>query len=98
MYQTHTLSEVAAAVSLGTSSVSLIALGLAFAPADLAYFDPRPWLDRAGARLCVEIVRARFTAGAACDRVRLAVVSGLLLIVTHLDPTSSVPKKGASRA
>lgn len=42
MYDTHTPAEWAAAGSLGLSAISLIALALAFADADAAYFDPRP--------------------------------------------------------
>lgn len=37
----HTWSEWAAALSLGLSAIGLIALALAFADANLAYFDPR---------------------------------------------------------
>lgn len=94
MYQTHSPEEVASVLSLGVSGVALIAVGLAFAPADAAYFDPRPWLDRAGARLCVEIVRGKRTVLNARDRVRLALIAALLVAAPHLDP-SSVPKKGA---
>lgn len=35
-------AEWAAAGSLGVSAISLIGLAMAFADADLAYFDPRP--------------------------------------------------------
>ena len=48
---THSPTEWAAAGSLGLSSISLIALALAFADADAAYFDPRPAARRATAAL-----------------------------------------------
>ncbi|NUO43704.1 MAG: hypothetical protein HOV82_16900 [Streptomyces sp.] len=44
---THLPSEVAAALSLGVSAISLIALAVAFADADPCYFDPRPAVRRA---------------------------------------------------
>lgn len=37
----HTPAEWAAALSLGLSAIALIALAVAFADANLAYFDPR---------------------------------------------------------
>lgn len=46
MTHTHTLADLAASVSLGTSAVALIGLALCFADADLADFDPRPALAR----------------------------------------------------
>lgn len=54
-----TPAEWASAGSLGLAAVALVGLGLAFADADLAYFDPRPALVRAFDRLLVEVVRAR---------------------------------------
>ena len=60
MSHTHTLAEWAAAVSLGVSAIAVIKLALAFADTDLAYFDPRPLLGRAGDRLLVEAVNARY--------------------------------------
>lgn len=59
--QTHDLAEWAAVLSLGVSAISLIGFALAFAPADVEYFDPRPWLGRAGDRLLVEALNARLT-------------------------------------
>lgn len=59
MSQTHSLAEWAAVLSLGVSAVAVIRLALAFADTDLAYFDPRPLLGRAGDRLPVEAVNAR---------------------------------------
>lgn len=53
-------AEWLSAASLGVSGISLIALALAFADADADYFDPRPWLARAGDRLLVEAVNARY--------------------------------------
>ena len=60
MSQTHTPAEWAAALSLGISAIAVIKLALAFADADLTYFDPRPLLGRAGDRLLVEAVNARY--------------------------------------
>jgi hypothetical protein len=78
-------SDWAAAGFLGLSAIGLIALALAFADADLAYFDPRPLLDTGlGARVLVEIVGARYTA-------RDALVAVALL----LSPASA--PKGATR-
>jgi hypothetical protein len=48
------------AIFLGLVPVGAIGFVLAFAGADLAYFDPRPLLGRAGDRLLVEAVNARF--------------------------------------
>ena len=53
-------AEWASAGCAGLSAISVIALGLAFADADLAYFDPRPLLSRVGDRLLVEAVNARY--------------------------------------
>lgn len=52
-------AEWAAAGSLGVSAISLIGLVLAFADADLAYFDPRPLLGVARDRVLVGAVNAR---------------------------------------
>lgn len=57
-YQTHTVADLVSALSLGVSSVALIKLGLAFADADLAYFDPRPAVRRAVAVVHQELVHA----------------------------------------
>lgn len=46
MRHSHTLGDLIAALSLGVSGVALIAFALAFAGANLAYFDPRPALVR----------------------------------------------------
>lgn len=59
MSQTHSLAEWASVLSLGVAAVAVIRLALAFADTDLAYFDPRPLLGRAGDRLLVEAVNAR---------------------------------------
>lgn len=45
--------------SLGVTAIALIGLALAFADADLAYFDPRPLLGLARDRVLVEVVNAR---------------------------------------
>ncbi|MFI8301506.1 hypothetical protein ACIGCZ_36985 [Streptomyces nigra] len=55
---THTPAEWAAAGSLGLTSISLIALALAFADADAAYFDPRPAARRALAAAHQGVVHA----------------------------------------
>lgn len=54
-------ADWAAAGCAGLSAISLIGLALAFADADLAYFDPRPLARRAADRLLVEVCRARHT-------------------------------------
>lgn len=41
------------------TAISLIGLALAFADADLAYFDPRPLAHRTADRLLVEVVNFR---------------------------------------
>jgi ABC-type phosphate transport system auxiliary subunit len=48
-------AEWLSAGSLGVSAISLIGLALAFADADLAYFDPRPLLARVGDRVLVQV-------------------------------------------
>lgn len=77
-------AEWASAGFLGLSGISLIALGLAFADADLAYFDPRPLLARVGDRLLVEAVNARYALRDAA--VWLAALLALLF------PTSEVTR------
>ncbi|WP_435279105.1 hypothetical protein [Streptomyces sp. 1222.5] len=75
----HTASPAdwAAAGSLGLSAIGLIAFALAFADADLAYFDPRRLLDTdLGARLLVEAARLR---DAVCDGSRDAAALVILL-------------------
>lgn len=72
-----TPAEWAQAGSLGLSSISLIALALAFADADLAYFDPRPAVLRAWDRVLVELVNARYAL-----RDAALWVAALLLILT----------------
>lgn len=84
---------------------------LLFPGTTLADFDPRPAVRRAleSGRL-IPVWQAAVDAGhtanrgiatgqraalQARDRTRLVAVSGLLLLVTHLDPTTSAPKKGA---
>lgn len=62
MSQTHSLAEWASVLSLGLVPVGAIWFALAFAPADIEYFDPRPLLGRAGDRLLVEAVNARLSA------------------------------------
>ena len=83
--QTHAPAEWLAFLSLGGSAVGVIAFAVAFADADLAYFDPRPLLARAVDRLLVEVIRGRQT-------VRDAAISlaALLKLLT-------APTKGATR-
>jgi hypothetical protein len=57
-YQPHTVADLVSALSLGVSSVALIKLGLAFADADAAYFDPRPAVARAVKAVHQELVHA----------------------------------------
>jgi ABC-type phosphate transport system auxiliary subunit len=72
-------ADWAAAGSLGLSAIGLIALALAFADADLAYFDPRRLLDTdLGGRLLVEIARAKHTVR---DASRDAAVSAAALLM-----------------
>jgi hypothetical protein len=73
-----TPAEWAAAGSLGLSGISLIALALAFADADLAYFDPRPLASRAADRLLVEAVNTRYALRDAA--ISLAALLALLTI------------------
>lgn len=71
-------AEWASAGSLGLSAISLIGLALAFADADLAYFDPRRLLDTdAGARAVVAVFNA---SAAVRDFYRDA--AALLLLLT----------------
>lgn len=75
-------AEWASAGFLGLSGISLIALALAFVDADLAYFDPRPWLARVGDRLLVEAVNARFFL-----RDAALTVAALLALLTITETT-----------
>jgi hypothetical protein len=61
MSATHSLAEWASVLSLGLVPVGAIWFALAFAGADVEYFDPRPLLGRAGDRLLVEAVNARLS-------------------------------------
>jgi hypothetical protein len=74
---TTTPADVASALSLGVSAISLIAFALAFADADASYFDPRPLLLAVWDRLLVELVRARHTV-----RDVALTAAALLLILT----------------
>lgn len=58
---THTAAEWLAFLLLGVSSAALIPFVLAFAGADLGYFDPRPALRTAADRVLVEAVRSKTT-------------------------------------
>ncbi|MEU3280519.1 hypothetical protein [Streptomyces antibioticus] len=75
-------AEWAAAGFLGLSAISLIRLALALADADLAYFDPRPWLGRAGDRLLVEAVNVRYA-----PRDAAVWLAALLMILTAPEAT-----------
>ncbi len=46
MTRLHTLNDLISALCLGASGVAVIALGLAFADADLTDLDPRPAVRR----------------------------------------------------
>lgn len=90
------------AVFLSVSGYAGLSIPVLLLPdAHRSDFDPRPALTAvwqaavdAGHTTNRGIALAELHAKQARDQVRLAVVSGLLLIVTHLD-SSSVSKKGA---
>lgn len=71
-------AEWASAGCAGLSAISVIGLALAFVDADLAYFDPRPLLARAGDRVLVEVVNARLLLRDAA--ISLAALLALLTI------------------
>ena len=81
---TTTPADVVSALSLGVSSIALIALALAFADADAAYFDPRPLLLAVWDRLLVELVRARHAM-----RDAALTAAALLLILTTSNGATS---------
>lgn len=85
---THTLAEWFAFLLLGASSAALIQLVLAFAGADLAYFDPRPALRTATDRLLVEAVRSK-------DTVR-TLPRDAALSLAALSMLLTAPMKGAT--
>jgi hypothetical protein len=76
---------VPGAVSLGVSAAALIRLALAFADADLAYFDPRPavrqGLVHAGHDLNRAIATAERLAGQAARETALTVAALLILTI-----------------
>ncbi|WP_460071137.1 hypothetical protein [Streptomyces sp. YKOK-I1] len=74
-------SDWAAAGSLGLTAIALVKFGLAFADADLAYFDPRPALGRAVDRLLIEAVRARHSLHTIA-RQALLTAAALLALIT----------------
>lgn len=93
---------VPGAVCLSVTAAGVVSIpALLLAGATRGDFDPRPAVrraldSRAGEWLLVEVVRGKATVHGAFDWARLVAVSGLLVLVTHLDPSSpSVPKKGA---
>jgi hypothetical protein len=82
------LADWAAAGFLGLSAIGLIALALAFADADLAYFGPRQLLETdLGARVLVEVAAARH---AARDARRTAAVTAAALLLILSAPTVEV--------
>ncbi len=93
MYDTHTPAEWAANGCLGVAALGVIKLALAFADADLAYFDPRPALSRAVESgrfdaLLVAVANAKHDAhraGAAARRVPRDVAATALLMLLALD-------------
>lgn len=88
MTHTHSLAEWFAFLLLGVSAAALVQLVVAFADAELAYFDARPALRTAGDRLLVEAVRAK---DSVLNFPRDAAISlaALLLLL-------SAPPKGAT--
>jgi hypothetical protein len=85
---THTAAEWFAFLLLGASSAALIQLVLAFAGADLAYFDPRPALRTAADRLLVEAVRAKDTVRFLPRDAVLSLAALLALLSTAPEATS----------
>lgn len=85
---THTLAEWLAFLLLGASSAALIQLVLAFAGADLAYFDPRPALRTAGDWLLVEAIRSKDTVLNSPRDAALSLAALSMLLTT--------PMKGAT--
>lgn len=88
---------VPAALSLGLVPVGVLALVLAFADADAAYFDPRPAVRRAGAVVHQVAVHAghdlnrvyattQRAAGQAARETALTVAALLILTIPTGDP------------
>jgi hypothetical protein len=94
----------ASAVFLAVGSYAGLSIPVLLLPdAHRSDFDPRPALTSvwqaavdAGHTANRGIALAELHAKQTRDRARLAAVSGLLLLVTHLDPTPAASKKGAT--
>lgn len=82
MSQTHSLAEWAAVLSLGLVPVGAIWFALAFAPADLAYFAPRPWLARAIRSEAVYPLLREWDIARHASREALRDAAALLLLLT----------------
>lgn len=82
MSQTHDLAEWAAVLSLGVSAISLIGFALAFAPADVEYFDPRPLLARAIRSEAVYPLLREWDIARHASREALRDAAALLLLLT----------------
>lgn len=81
---THSLAEWAASLSLGLVPVGAIWFVLAFAGADLAYFDPRPALARAAFVLRLAVYRGRLAVHAARMALESGDWDGLLMVVANV--------------
>lgn len=84
MYDTHTPAEWAESLLPGVGAVGLIALALAFADADLAYFDPRPAVRRAAYVLRLAVYRVRLAVHAARMALESGDWDGLLCAVANV--------------
>lgn len=82
MNHTHSLAEWASVLSLGVAAVALIKFALAFAPADLAYFDPRPLLARAIRSEAVYPLLREWDTARHASREALRDAAALLLLLT----------------
>lgn len=89
MYDTHTPADWAAALCMATSGYgSFSFFYFLLVDADSADFDPRPLALRAGDRLLVEVVNARYA-------LRDAALSVAALLMLLTAPVSA--PKGATR-
>ncbi|MDX3634368.1 hypothetical protein PV728_29705 [Streptomyces europaeiscabiei] len=84
MSATHSLAEWASVLSLGLVPVGAIWFALAFAPADAAYFDPRPALARAAYVLRLVVFRGRLAVHAARMALESGDWDGLLIAVANV--------------
>lgn len=82
MSHTHSLAEWAASLSLGLVPVGAIWFVLAFAGADLAYFDPRPLLARVIRSEAVYPLLREWDIARHASREALRDAAALLLLLT----------------